>query len=93
MATYVYCPVKKKVVEKGDEIHRTSEGIQFTVKEYRHMARSLPAKGWGYDHTINWDKWAPDDLNPNFTRPYFENRADVERFKGMNEGSFDWDIT
>ena len=90
----VYCPKAGKMVPKGTEARAVEREAFYThTYKYEHLSRSLPAKGWGYDHTVNWDKWAPDRQNPNFIRPYFTSKAEVDRFRSMNHGSWDWDVT
>jgi len=87
MATYVYCPVKKKVVLKGEEVQ--PEQHQLITRggthepDVRIVGHTLHKKQDGMDQF--WHKFDARG------RPVFTSRKDIAEFEARTEGRYKYD--
>lgn len=77
-------PLARWVTIEGERVKRVIAETQApSVLDRRHVSHSLPRKGSGIERV--WKKFDGSG------RPYFEGKADVDKFRAQTEGSWAYD--
>jgi len=77
-------PLGRWVTIEGERVKRViATAPEPRVLDRRHVSHSLPRKGSGIERI--WKKFDHDG------RPYFEGKADVDKFKAQSAGSWTYD--